>query len=54
MGKKKYKCVVYRYINDADGGKSYVGYTIDEQVRRAQFQNLKYKYSGAKINAARE
>ena len=43
-----------RYINDADGGKSYVGYTIDEQVRRAQFQNLKYKYGGAKINAARE
>jgi hypothetical protein len=46
--------VVYRYINMADNGKSYVGCTLDEEARRAQWDNPNQGYGGRKINDARK
>ena len=53
-----YEGVVYRYINTAEGdeyGWSYVGTTMNEKVRRSNWNKINNKnYGGAKINEARQ
>ena len=50
--------IVYRYINTAEGdeyGWSYVGTTMNEKVRRSNWNKKNNKnYGGAKINEARQ
>ena len=43
--------IIYKYTSPS--GKVYIGQTIDEQNRRAQFLNDKIEYAGPKINKAR-
>lgn len=45
--------VVYRYINDSDGGKCYVGCTINESKRRSMWNDSGKAYGGMKIAKAR-
>jgi hypothetical protein len=45
--------VVYRYWNDADGGKSYVGCTINEKKRKYAWNWKNNPYGGEKIATAR-
>lgn len=44
--------VIYKYTSPS--GKHYIGQTIDEQKRRADFLNENQAYAGDKINKARE
>lgn len=48
-----YVGVVYRYINDQDNGKCYVGCTINEKQRMSTWKNEKCVYGGEKIEEAR-
>lgn len=51
-----FKGIVYIYINTTPGpqyGWVYIGITTNEHERRIRWFNLKNKYSGRKINAAR-
>lgn len=51
-----FKGTVYIYINTTPGpqyGWVYIGITTNEHERRIKWFNLKNKYSGSKINAAR-
>ena len=43
--------IIYRYISPS--GKSYIGQTIDEAVRKQFFYNLNCSYGGKKIDNAR-
>lgn len=63
MGKKgKYYGEIYKYtlkateksIANGDAGKSYIGQTYDPKERQRKWDNPNTRYSGRKINTARE
>lgn len=43
--------IIYRYLSPS--GKSYIGQTTNEKLRRRSWMSDKYHYAGAKIDRAR-
>lgn len=48
----EFRGIIYRY--ESPSGKSYVGQTVDEVRRKAEFKNLSLSYGGNKIYNARK